>query len=175
MLAALGTVLVGIHALGALVGAGGVTFAEVAYSKAIADGKIVERERDYFHRSYWALRWGMTTVLLSGIALIVVQYLLPDSPEAVLYAPLWMQNSLALIITASAWFMTRKYISWWLGSSIAFAGWWMLLILDAFALLPLSYLVLLFVYVFAVFLSAGFWGYVRTILHERAKMKQTTT
>ncbi len=171
MLAALATLLAIIHGLGAAFGVGGVTYAEVTYTKAIADNRITDRERDYFAKSFWALRWGMTTVLLSGIALIIVQYFLPDSPDTVLYAPLWMQNTLALVVTLSAWLMARKYISWWLGSSIAFAGWWMLLILDAFALFPFSYLILLFTYFVAVFLSAAFWGYVRVLLHERAKMK----
>lgn len=173
MLPAVATLLIGIHAIGAALGAGGVTYAEIVYAKAIADNRIDARERAYFEKSYWALRWGMSTVLLSGLALIVVQYFLPDSPDAVLYAPLWMQNTLALIITCSAWFMARGHISWWLGSSLAFAGWWMLLTLDAFALLPVSYVMLLFAYLLAVFASAAFWGYVRTYLHERVKMRKS--
>jgi hypothetical protein len=171
MLADLATLLIAVHAIGAALGAGAATFAEIAYAKAIADNRVEERERAYFAKSYWALRWGMTTVLLSGIALIIVQYFLPDSPDAVLYAPLWMQNTLVLVIAISAWLMARGHVDWWVGSSIAFAGWWMLFILDAFALFPFSYLVLLFAYLIGVFISAAFWGYVRTYLHERAKIR----
>lgn len=169
MLPLVATLLITVHTIGAALGAGGATYAEVFYTKAIADGVIDTRERDYFARSYWALRYGMTTVLLSGIALIVVQYFLPDSPEAVLYAPLWMQNTLALLITLCAWALSRGDIAWWLGSSIVFSGWWMILVLDAFQGFSFSYLLLLFVYVIAIFLTAAFWGYARILAHKQVK------
>jgi hypothetical protein len=172
MLTALATILIFIHSLGAMLGAGGITYAEVFYTKAVADGHVDRKERDYFARSYFALRYGMTTVLLTGLALIIVQYFLPNSPDEVLYAPLWMQNTLALIVTFAAWALSRDFIPWWAGSSIAFAGWWMLLILDAFALFPIPYLFLLFVFVIAVFVSAAFWGYARVWAHEHVKMKK---
>ena len=166
MLEATATLLIALHTLGAALGAGGVTYAEVFYTKAVADGKIDRRERDYFETTYWALRWGMLTVLLSGIALIVVQYFLPDSPDAVLYAPLWMQNTLALVVTISAWALSRDLLPWWLGSALAFSGWWMLLILDAFRAVSVPYLTLLFAYVLAVFIAAAGWGYARVLLRK---------
>jgi hypothetical protein len=172
MLPAVATLLTALHFIGAVLGAGGVTYAEVAHAKAIADGKVERREYEYFAKAFWALRWGMTTVLLSGLALLYVQYFLPDSPDAVLYSPLWMQNTLVLAIIVAGAFMARRAVPWWLGSSLAFAGWWMMLILDLFALFTGSYLMLLFIYAFAVFVSAAFWGYVQSYLHERAKMHE---
>lgn len=171
MLSAIATLLIALHTLGAALGAGGVLFAEVFYTKATADGRIDKRERAYFETTYWSLRWGMTTVLLTGIALIYIQYFLPDSPQAVLYAPLWIQNTLALFITVSAWALSRGMIPWWVGSALAFAGWWMMLILDAFQHFSFSYFTLLVVYVIAVFASAVFWGYARVLAHHRGKMK----
>lgn len=171
MLEALATLLAAIHLIGAALGVGGVTYAELAHAKAIADGRVERKEYEYFARAFWALRWGMTTVLLSGLALVYVQFFLPDSPDALVYSPLWIQNTLALAITLGAWFMSRRSWPWWLGSSVVFAGWWMMFILDLFALFTVSYLLLVFTYVVAIFLSAGFWGYVQTLLHERASIK----
>lgn len=175
MLAALATLLATTHLIGSALGAGAVTYAEIAHAKAIADGRIERKEYEYFARAFWALRWGMSTVLLSGLALIYVQYFLPDSDSAVLYSPLWIQNTLALAITLGGWCMARRTFPWWLGSSIAFAGWWMMLVLDLFALFSTSYLMLIFTYVLLVFASAGFWGYVGTLLRERESMRHKHT
>ncbi len=172
MLSAIAATLTALHLLGAALGAGGVLFAEIFYTKAIADGRITEKEREYFATTYWSLRWGMTTVLLSGIALIVVQYLLPNSPEAVLYAPLWMQNTLILIITAVGWMLSRDLVSWWVGSSMVFAGWWMILVLDAFQTFSFPYLLLLSAYAVAIFVSAAFWGYARVLARDRVKIEE---
>jgi|GEM_PF-1235135 len=171
MLEALATLLATTHLIGAALGAGGVTYAEIAHAKAIADGRVEHKEYEYFSRSFWALRWGMTTVLLSGLVLIYIQYFLPNSPDAFLYAPLWVQNTLAIAITLGGWLMVRETLPWWIGSSVAFAGWWMMVVLDLFDLFSISYLMLMFTYVVAVFISAGFWGYVQTLLHERASMR----
>ena len=96
---------------------------------------------------------------------------MPNSPDAFLYAPLWVQNTLAIAITLGGWLMVRETLPWWLGSSVAFAGWWMMVVLDLFDLFSISYLMLMFTYVVAVFISAGFWGYVQTLLHERASIR----
>ncbi len=164
---ALALILAGIHAIGAALGAGGVTFAEIFYTKATADGRIDRREQEYFRATFWALQWGLLTVLISGIALTIIQYFLPNSPQAVLYAPLWMQNTLALVIIIAAWFVSRRAFPWWVGSSLIFAGWWMMLVLDAYRTASVSYFWLWWAYALLFFLSALGWGYARTIAHGR--------
>jgi hypothetical protein len=167
MLESLAILLGGLHTIGAALGAGGALYAELFYTKAIADGRIDTHERAWFSTTYFGLAWGMLIVLLSGLALIIVQYFLPDSPQAVLYAPLWMQNTLALVVTFAAWLMSRRSLPWWLGSSLVFAGWWMMLALDAWQGVSVPYLTLLFIYVLAVFGSGFFWSYMRTVLHKK--------
>jgi hypothetical protein len=171
MLAAIATLLIAFHTLGAALGAAGATYAEIIYTKAMADGRIDRREREYFMTTYWALQWGMLTVLVTGLALVVVQFFLPASPDATLYEPLWIQNTLALIITVSAWMLGRSFISWGIGSALVFAGWWMLLILDCFRDYSFSYLGLLFIYVFLAFCSAVFWGYARVLAHKHVSIE----
>jgi hypothetical protein len=172
MLFALATLLAGLHTIGAALGAAGATYAEVFYAKASADGHIDKREESWFRTTYWSLSWGMTVVLLTGIALTVVEYLLPDSPQGVLYAPLWMQDTLALVVTVTAWCMKQNFASWNVGSGLVFAGWWMMLALDAWRTVSVPYLWLLFVYALAVAASIALWGYVRLLFRERAKVKK---
>jgi hypothetical protein len=172
MLAALATLLAGLHTIGAALGAAGATYAEVFYAKATADGRIDTREKSWIATTYWSLSWGMTVVLLTGIALTIVEYFLPDAPQGVLYAPLWMQDTLALVVTVVAWCMVQRLASWTVGSSLIFAGWWMMLALDAWRTVSVPYVWLLFVYALAVAASAALWGYVRLLFRERAKVRK---
>lgn len=172
MLAALATLLAGLHTIGAALGAAGTTYAEIFYAKATADGHVDSREKSWFATTYWSLSWGMVIVLLTGIALTIVEYFLPDSPQMVLYAPLWMQDTLALVVTVTAWYMARGFASWTIGSALIFAGWWMMLALDAWRTVSIPYLSLLAVYALAVAASAVLWGYVRFLFHERAKVRR---
>jgi hypothetical protein len=78
-----------------------------------------------------------------------------------------MQNTLAIIITIAAWLMSRRAFPWWLGSSVVFAGWWMMLVLDAWQGISVPYLTLLFAYVISVFIAGGIWSYIRTYVQHR--------
>lgn len=168
MLDALSFVLIALHGLGAALGAGGALFAEIFYAKATADGHLDRRERDWFKSTFFALKWGMGIVLASGLALVFVQYFLPDSPQRVLHPALWAQNALALIVLGFAYALAQKRVSWQIGASGVFAGWWMIFALDAWQGETYSFLVLMVI--FAAFLGSSilFWGYVGTIARSRA-------
>ncbi len=169
MLEYLAAFLAGLHTLGAAIGAGGALYAEVIYTKSMQDNHIDAVERRWFSITYKALSWGMFLVLVTGIALIIVQFFLPNSPQDVLYAPLWMQNTLAFVITIAAWFMSRRAIPWWFGSSLIFTGWWMMLALDAWQALSIPYLSLVFLYIISVFIAGGFWEYMRILIATDTK------
>lgn len=156
-----------VHTLGAALGAGSIAFAEVFYAKATADGKVDEREREYLRTTFFALRFGMTTVLLSGIVLILVEYAAPELPQGVLFTPIWFQNTLALAAIASGWGLSRSRIPWWLGSAAAFSAWWMMLVIDAWRTIPFNYFTLIILYVIFVFVTAGAFSYLRIFLESR--------
>lgn len=168
MLIELGVLLLALHGLGAALGAGGSLFAEIFYAKATADGHLDRREREWFRTTYFALRWGMTIVLLTGIALIVVQYFLPNSPTEVLHPAIWMQNILALVIVGFASALARKQVSWETGASAIFAGWWMIFMLTVWQGKVYSLLTLSVMYVVLALLSMGFWGYVASFARVRS-------
>lgn len=168
MLDACAFVLIALHGFGAALGAGGALFAEIFYAKATADGHLDRRERDWFRSTFFALKWGMGTVLVTGLLLIFVQYFLPDSPERVLHPALWAQNALAVIVLGFAYALSRKRVTWHIGAASIFAGWWMIFALDTWQGDTYPFLVLMVV--FAAFAGASilFWGYVGTLARASA-------
>ncbi|MFZ1987415.1 MAG: hypothetical protein WAV21_00040 [Minisyncoccia bacterium] len=168
MLTSLATVLVMLHAFGSALGAGGVTFAEIFYTKATADGVVDTREREWFSTTFWALRWGMTMVLFSGLALAVLQVAMMQSSEILAYESLWKQNTLALIIAVSAWLLVIKRLSFKTTSAIIFTAWWMMFFLDVWKGISFSYFSFIFSYVIAVFFSLFVWEYARALAHRKA-------
>jgi hypothetical protein len=152
--------LVLVHTLGAALGAAGITFAEVLYLKASADGRIDRRERDYVRSAFWALKWGMGAVLLSSIAVIFAQYA-AGGEQLVLLPAFWASLTLALVILLCGYELARKRIPWTVATGFGFAAWWAILVIDAWRGIPLGYVSILLSYLVFAFLSMGAWGYAR--------------
>lgn len=112
--------------LGAIVGAGTVVWGEVAYVRAMKDGHINRAERAHLDVIAHGLRFGMTLLLLSSFALVVVAYLSRASVQPALSAGYWELIVFALLVVYVTWALSRKWISFALGSAIAFTGWWFL-------------------------------------------------
>jgi hypothetical protein len=153
-------VLALVHTLGAALGAAGVTFAEILYLKASADGRIDRRERDYVRAAFWALKWGMGVVLLSSIALIFAQYA-AGGAQLVLMPAFWASLTLALVILLCGYELSKKRIPWAVATGFGFAAWWAILAIDAWRGIPLGYGPILFSYLVFAFISMGAWGYAR--------------
>ena len=156
-----------VHALGAALGAAGVTFAELFYTRAVVDGKINTCEKEHIRHTLWALRWGVMVVVLSGIALVTVEYFLPNSAQTVLTVPFWMIHTLTVIVIIFGFLISRSLVPWWIGSAAAFTAWWMMLALHGWRTIPMSYLALLIAYILLTLFVAAMFHYVRVVLLER--------
>jgi hypothetical protein len=156
-----------LHVIGAMIGAGTTTFAELFYTKAASDGIIDHHERKYLRRVYHGLRIGMTTVLLSGFALIVLEYLVPNAPQQVLFAPFWAIQTLTLIVLVLGELLSRREVPWWFASAALLAGWWMILLLDVNFFSSVSYLTLLMLYVIVSFVLGALLSYLRLLLRKK--------
>ena len=161
------SIAIGLHSLGALIGVGYATYAEFFYTKAAADGIIDHHERKYLRHIYRGLTYGMTSVLLSGIALIVLEYLVPDASQDVLAAPFWALQTLTIFVLLQAHRLSQKSIPWWFASATILAGWWMILFIDLGYLNQFGYVTILLEYVLAVFLAAGILGYLRVLMKPK--------
>ena len=127
--------LIFCQALGALVGVGTVVWGELAYIRAMRDGKLDTAERTHLHIISNGLRFGMTLLLLASFGLVVVEYLLEGALQPALTASYWIFMALSILIIGISWALSQKRVSFSLGSAITFTAWWFLAYLT-FGLLP---------------------------------------
>lgn len=131
--------LVFCQALGACVGVVSVVWGEFAYIRAMRDGKVTHAERAHLDHIARGLRFGMSLLLISSLALVVVAYTLHAATQPALMANYWILIALALLVTAVSWALSHKHISFALGSAVAFTGWWFLAFLTLGQIPPLSF------------------------------------
>lgn len=111
--------------LGALIGVGAAVWAELAYMRAVRDGHIDKGEKLHFKHIGRGLRFGMTTLLLSSLGLVVCAYLLQTTP-LVLTESYWLLVFLSALIIGISWALSRAALPFAEGSVIAFSAWWFL-------------------------------------------------
>ena len=163
-------IAVAFHTLGALIGVGFVTFAEVFYTKAASDGVIDHHERKYLRHLFHGLQFGMVMVILAGVALIVLEYLVPNAPQDVLAAPFWALQTLTVFVILMAYRLAERKTSWWFGSAAILTGWWTILSIDLGFFNNFGYLTILFTYLIMTFIVAAVLGYFRVLM----KVKKTS-
>lgn len=127
------------QALGALTGAFAAIWGELAYLRAMRDGRIDHAERAHLRIIAHGLRFGMTLLLLASLALVVVEYLMHAVTQPAMTPSYWALVIFALIVVYVSWALSRKRISFALGSAIAFTGWWFLAYLTLGWLPPLAF------------------------------------
>ena len=159
--------IAGLHTLGALIGVGFVTYAEVFYTKAASDGVIDHHERKYLRHLFQGLQFGMLLVLFSGIALIVLEYLVPDAQQEVLAAPFWALQTLTVFVIFQAYRLNEKKASWWFASAAILTGWWTILSIDLGYFNQFGYITILITYLLMTFIVAGVLGYFRVLMRPK--------
>ncbi|MFA6414646.1 MAG: hypothetical protein WC217_02155 [Candidatus Paceibacterota bacterium] len=123
---ALVSLLVFCQALGALTGALSAVWGELAYVRAMRDGRLDHAEREHLAAIARGLRFGMSLILFSSLGLVVVAYLLHAAAQPALSGSYWLLIVLAILVTAASWALSRKQIPFALGSAVVFTGWWFL-------------------------------------------------
>jgi len=131
--------LVFCQALGAGVGALTAIWSELAYVKAMRDGRLDHAERAHLTIISHGLRYGLTLLLLASLGLVVVAYTRHAALQPALTPSYWILTALALLIIGISWALARRRISFALGSAIAFTAWWFLVYLSLGWLPSLSF------------------------------------
>lgn len=131
--------LVFCQALGAVTGAVSAVWAELAYVRAMRDGHIDRAERAHLDHIERGLRFGMSLLLLASFALVVVAYVEHAAQQPALAANYWILIALAFIVILFSWALSRRHISFALGSAVAFTGWWFLVFLTLGQIPPLTF------------------------------------
>ncbi len=139
--------------LGALGGSGAVVWGEIAYMRALRDGKVDRAERAHLESIALGLRFGMLLLLLSSLGLVVIAYLEKSAAPPALRPSYWILITLSLLIVWASWALSRGRISFSYGSAILFSAWWFLsyLTLGWLPTLTLGSAVAAFVIVTALF------------------------
>jgi len=141
------------QALGALIGVAAAVWGEIAYVRALRDGRVDVAERMHLHSIANGLRSGMTLMLLASFALVAVAYTKHAVLQPALTASYWILIVLSLLVISVSWALSRRRISFALGSAVAFTGWWFLayLTLGQMPSLPFGTAVAFFVVATALF------------------------
>jgi hypothetical protein len=159
-------IFLALDTIGALIGAGSVTFAEIFYTTAAADGVIDHHERKYLRHVYHGLTYGMVLVLFSGLALVILEYLVPNAPQTALAGPFWALETLTIAVLFFAELLSHKQTSWWLGSAAILTCWWMILLINLGVFSSYNFSVILFVAILATLLVAGVLQCLRLFLKK---------
>lgn len=152
------------QALGALVGAGTAVWGELAYIRAMRDGAIDAAERAHMIVIARGLRFGMSLLLLSSFALIVVDYMLQSSVQPALSTGYWISILLSLLIIGVAWALSKRRITFTFGSAIIFTAWWFLAYLMLGQLPGLSFGSAIALFVLATFIFYALLQYGRFLI-----------
>jgi len=162
--------LVFFQALGAGIGACSAVWGELAYVRAMRDGKLDRAERAHLDHIARGLRFGMTLLLAASLSLVILSYHLRATEQPALTTSYWILIVLALLVTWTSWALSRGRISFKLGSAIAFTGWWFLVFLTLGQIPPLSFGAVVAFFVVATVVFYALLQYLRFLLaHKKAK------
>ncbi len=153
--------LVFCQALGALGGACMAVWGELAYVRARRDGKIDVAERAHLDALAHGLRFGMTLVLLASFGLVIEAYRSGSSGQPALTTSYWTFILLALLIIVLSWLLSKRALSFALGSAAIFTGWWFLAYLALGWMPGLSFGAAVAIYVIATAVVFGWLHYLR--------------
>ena len=131
--------LVFCQALGAFTGAFSAVWSEIAYVRAVKDGKIDRAERIHLDGIARGLRFGMTILLLASFGLVIVDFALRTALQPALTPGYWTFVVLALLVVGVSWALSRRFVSFAFGSALIFTAWWFLAYLSIGWLPPLTF------------------------------------
>lgn len=121
--------LVYCQAIGAAIGVVTAVWGELAYIRAMRDGKIDTAERAHLAVIAHGLRFGMVLILVASFGLVIEAYRAHAVSQPVVSASYWILVALAVLVTLVTWALSRKLISFAFGSALVFSGWWFLVFL----------------------------------------------
>ena len=160
------TALVLAQAAGAVVGAGGAIFAELSYFRVMKDGVIDSAERAHLVILARSLRWGMFVVLGSSVGLVIIAFASDAPIQPALTSAYWTLMTITLAVILSSWALSRRKVSFVIGSAVAFTGWWFITLLSFAQFPPMSFGASLALYIVAVAIIGVVLAYARMLTRK---------
>ena len=149
------------HTVGAVLGVGGATMAEVLLIKALKDGKMDPLESNLMQGVYSVIRVGFTISLISGFSFLIL-YKVNGQIGQIWNPVLWAKMTVVFSIGLNAILLQARAIHLKLGSAISFVSWYTALFLGVFIRdIPAGYFSIILVYLVAVFIGIFALDWVR--------------
>lgn len=142
-------IFVAMHILGAVLGTGGATFAEIFSIKALRDGVVEPIEADYLKTVYVIIRIGLILTILSGFGFLFL-YRVGGHSEFIYNVKLWAKLTVIIILTLNAILLQAHKMPFWLGGPISFVSWYTALFLGIFRKIDAGYFTIMLWYVVAL-------------------------
>ena len=153
---------------GAIIGAGMAVWAEFAYARAMRDGNIDTAERVHVDAIAHGLRFGMVIILITSLGLVIEAFLTNAAAQPARIGEYWVLMVISCLVIGTSWALSRKLISFALGSAIVFAGWWFLLYLTLGSVNMHSFGAAIALYVVMAGVFYGILHYIRFLATRRA-------
>jgi len=161
------TLLVLTQAIGACIGVGFAIWGEISYINASRDNEIDYAERVHLHAVAYGLKIGMVLVLLSSLGLVILSFVNYTQLQPALTTSYWILIVLALLLIYTSWSLSRKKISFSLGSAAIFTAWWFIVYLTFGFFKNVSFGSALALYVIAVGIFYVLLWYIRFFIKSR--------
>ncbi len=145
-------ILIISHLIGAVLGVGGATFAEINILRALRDGTISKDESYLMHGVYSTMRLGFFITLVSGFGILA--YFRLNGMEAELFEPkLWAKMTIIGFLGFNAMLLQLRAIPILWGSAISITSWYAALIIGSMHEISYSYFTILAIYAVTVGVS----------------------
>ncbi len=160
-------VLMFTHLAATIFGAGSITIAEWRYFRAISDGRIDDGERAHLVALFFSLRFALVLVLLTDVAAGFALYILPTSISLALTTTYWFEMFVIFVLVLVSWMRFHGRVPFWIGSSIAFTGWWYLVGVSLGYVPVTNFAAAVIGFFVSAIIIAGIFGYARIIARRQ--------
>lgn len=149
------------HTIGAVLGVGGATLAEVLLIKALKDGNMDPLESNLMQGVYSVVRVGFVISLISGFSFLILYKV--NGQIGQIWSPvLWAKMTVVFFIGLNAILLQAHAIPLKLGSAVSFVSWYIALFLGVFIRgLSAGYFTIILFYLVAVFIGIFILDWVR--------------
>ncbi len=132
------TLLSVTHIIGAVLGVGAATFAEIFFLKSLRDGTIDPIEGSFLKVTYRVIRVGLALLIFSGFGFLLLYRL--EGATGLLYNPaLWAKLTIVIILVMNAVLIQARHIPIRWGSALSLSSWYAALVIGAWSGLSASY------------------------------------
>lgn len=155
------TFLVIIHSIGAMLGVGSVTFAEIFYLKfkKFLGGQLHPTSNSFFSVIFAVERVGLILLVASGLGLLLMD------GEALRTDPrIWAKLTIILVLLFDTVAWKSQKVSGLLWGAVSIASWYTTLVLGTWHGLTASYALIMIWYFVAILIIAAILNFVRNAL-----------